>query len=194
MDQEQRRQFVRENRICWVNHILRDGSPASTPAYYAVNDVGQIELSTMGDRGKARAVERGDRVSVSVYDERWPPTYLLVFGKAQIDRDPAHAADMLITVVGLMAAGRRAWWRRNLRGHAAAANVPASRRGQIAELARKEHRVVITLTPEETFETPPRHVSKWRNLWDLVKSLWGMGRKMGGVDTLTHWTSTRMPW
>jgi hypothetical protein len=40
-----------------------------------------------------------------------------------------------------------------------------------------EKRVVVRVTPYATFETPPRHVCK-----------------MSDIDTLTHFTSTSMPW
>jgi PPOX class probable F420-dependent enzyme len=55
--------------------------------------------------------------------------------------------------------------------------VPASRRPQIEQMAEDEQRVVIRVTPYATFETPPRHV--WQ---------------MSDIDTLTHQTSTSMPW
>ena len=55
--------------------------------------------------------------------------------------------------------------------------VGAGRREQIAELSREEQRVVIRVTPYATFATPPRHV-----------------RRMEDLDTLTHTTSTSMPW
>lgn len=55
--------------------------------------------------------------------------------------------------------------------------VPESRHQQIAELAEAEQRVVIRVRPYATFETPPRHVTQ-----------------MSDLDTLSHWTSTSMPW
>jgi hypothetical protein len=44
-------------------------------------------------------------------------------------------------------------------------------------MARAENRVVIRVRPYATFETPPRHVYK-----------------MSDIDTLTHFTSTSLPW
>lgn len=55
--------------------------------------------------------------------------------------------------------------------------VPAGRRPQIEQMVDDEQRVVIRVTPYTTFETPPRHV--WQ---------------MSDIDTLTHHTSTSMPW
>ena len=47
-----------------------------------------ILISTMEERAKVKAVERNPHVSICVLDEKWPPTYLQVFGEAMIDRDP----------------------------------------------------------------------------------------------------------
>ena len=55
--------------------------------------------------------------------------------------------------------------------------VPDERRAQIAEMAREEQRVVIRVRPYATFATPPRHVNQMEDL-----------------DTLTHWTSSSLPW
>jgi PPOX class probable F420-dependent enzyme len=62
-------------------------------------------------------------------------------------------------------------------GLMAGEEVPDSRRPQIAQMARDEQRVVIRVRPYATFETPPRHVYT-----------------MSDIDTLTHFTSTSMPW
>jgi hypothetical protein len=62
-------------------------------------------------------------------------------------------------------------------GIMAGEDVPESRRPQIEQMVDDEHRVVIRVTPYATFETPPRHVYK-----------------MSDIDTLTHFTSTSMPW
>jgi len=62
-------------------------------------------------------------------------------------------------------------------GLMAGETVPESRRPQIEQMASGEQRVVIRVTPYATFETPPRHV--WQ---------------MSDIDTLTHHTSTSMPW
>jgi PPOX class probable F420-dependent enzyme len=62
-------------------------------------------------------------------------------------------------------------------GLMAGEQVPASRREQIEQIARDENRVVIRVRPYATFETPPRHVYK-----------------MSDIDTLTHFTSTSLPW
>jgi len=160
VNQQERRQFVRDHRTCIFGYARKADGPAMTVVYY-VMDGDDLLVSTMAERGKARAVARDARVSLCVLDEHWPFTYLQVYGKGQIDTDPDLAADVLTRVVGLMAGEE----------------VPASRHPQIAELAKQEQRVVIRVRPYATFETPPRHVYK-----------------MSDIDTLTHFTSTSLPW
>jgi PPOX class probable F420-dependent enzyme len=160
MNQEQRRQFVRDHRTCVFGYSRKAHGPAMTIVYY-VMDGDDLLISTMAARGKAKAVARDERVSLCILDERWPPSYLQVYGTAEVDRDPELATDVLAAVIGLMAGQE----------------TPASRRPQIEQMARDEQRVVIRVKPYATFETPPRHVYR-----------------MSDIDTLTHFTSTSMPW
>jgi PPOX class probable F420-dependent enzyme len=160
VNQDERRQFVYNHRTCVFGYARRRHGPAMTVVYYLVEG-DELLVSTMAERGKARAVARDQKVSLCVLDEQWPPTYLQVYGDAVVDRDPALAAEVLTRVVALMAGEE----------------VPAGRRAQIAEMARQEQRVVLRVRPYATFETPPRHV-----------------RQMADLDTLTHFTSTSLPW
>ena len=160
MDADKRRQFVRDHRTCIFGYTRREHGPAMTVVYY-VMDGDDILVSTMEARSKAKAVDRDPHVSLCVLDEHWPLTYLQVYGAGVVEDDPELAADVLTRVIGLMAGEE----------------VPASRRPQIAQMARDEQRVVIRVRPYATFETPPRHV-----------------HKMTDIDTLTHFTSTSMPW
>jgi PPOX class probable F420-dependent enzyme len=141
VNQEERRQFVRDHRTCIFGYARKDHGPAMTVVYY-VMDGDDLLVSTMAERGKAKAVARDERVSLCILDESWPLTYLQVYGSGVVDRDPDLAADVLTSVIGLMAGE----------------TVPASRRPQIEQMARDEQRVVIRVRPYATFETPPRHV------------------------------------
>ena len=161
MNQQERRQFVYDHRTCVFGYPRKEHGPAMTIVYYVLNGPDELLVSTMAERGKARAVARDGRVSLCILDEKWPPTYLQVYGTGVVDRDPELAVDVLTRVVGLMAGGE----------------VPESRLPQIADLAREEQRVVIRVRPYATFETPPRHVYQ-----------------MSDLDTLTHFTSTSLPW
>jgi hypothetical protein len=120
VNQQERRQFVSDHRTCVFGYARKAHGPAMMVVYYVMDDDDELLVSTMAERGKAKAVARDGRVSLCVLDESWPFTYLQVYGTGVIERDPGLAA---------------------------------------------------------TFETPPRHV-----------------RQMTDIDTLTHWTSTSMPW
>jgi PPOX class probable F420-dependent enzyme len=160
VDREQRRQFVRDHRICVFGYGRKEHGPAMTVVYY-VMDGDDLLISTMAARGKTKAVDRDGRVSLCVLDEKWPLGYLQVYGTAEISHDRDLAVDILNQVIGIMAGE----------------DVPESRRPQIEQMVDDEQRVVIKVTPYATFETPPRHVYQ-----------------MSDIDTLTHFTSTSMPW
>jgi PPOX class probable F420-dependent enzyme len=142
MDKEQRRQFVRDHRTCVFGYARRELGPAMTIVYY-VMDGDDMLVSTMAGRAKPKAVERNPEVSLCVLDESWPVTYLQVYGRAVLDRDPGHGADMMVKVVELMAGQ----------------SIPPEREEQVRALAIEEERVVIRVTPHSTFATPPRHVT-----------------------------------
>lgn len=55
--------------------------------------------------------------------------------------------------------------------------MPDSKRPEIEKMCRDEGRVAIRVTPYATFAIPPRHVYKAED-----------------IDTLSHFTSTSMPW
>jgi PPOX class probable F420-dependent enzyme len=161
VNQEERRAFVREHRTCVFGYSRKAHGPAMTIVYYLMNGDDELLISTMAARGKAKAVDRDGRVSLCVLDERWPPTYLQVYGHGVVDRDRDLAAEVLKGVIGLMAGEE----------------VPDSRRPQIRQMSEDEQRVVIRVRPYATFETPPRHVYK-----------------MSDIDSLSHFTSSSMPW
>jgi nitroimidazol reductase NimA-like FMN-containing flavoprotein (pyridoxamine 5'-phosphate oxidase superfamily) len=160
VDREQRRQFVRDHRVCVFGFNRREHGPAMTVVYY-VMDGDDLLISTMAARAKAKSVTRHKEVSLCILDEAWPLGYLQVYGYAELSNDRGLAVEVLAKVVGIMASEE----------------VPDSRRPQIEQMVDDEDRVVIRVRPYATFETPPRHVYK-----------------MSDLDTLTHFTSTSMPW
>ena len=151
MDRDQRRQFVKDHRTCIFGYARKDAGPAMTVVYY-LTDGDEILISSMEERAKVKAVERNPHVSICVLDEKWPPTYLQVFGEATIDRDPDVILDVAIRGVELMSGSK----------------VPAELRETIREKARAENRVVIRLRPTSTFYTPPRHAYKPEDVHGLV--------------------------
>ncbi len=110
--------------------------------YYVV-DGDDILVSTMSARGKAKAIRRHPKVSLAVLDEKWPPTYLVVYCDAVVETDETAIVDLMMRIAGVMAGSP----------------MPESVRPMIARGARQEDRVVLRLKPYATFYTPPRHVS-----------------------------------
>jgi PPOX class probable F420-dependent enzyme len=151
MNRQERRQFVRDHRTAVFGYGRGEHGPAMTIVYY-VMDGDEILVSTMAERGKAKAVRRDPRVSLCVLDENWPVEYLQVYGTATLDDDFDSAADVLRRVVDLMAGE----------------TMPSSTRASIERMVRDEQRVVVRVTPYATFATPPRHVYKAEDLETLT--------------------------
>jgi hypothetical protein len=119
---------------------------------YYVMDGNDILVSTMSARGKAKAVRRNSKVSLCVLDEKWPPTYIVVYCDAQVETDDDAVTDLAMKIAGLMA-GKP---------------MPDSVRPMVAAGAKKENRVVLRLRPYATFYTPPRHVNSAADLPSLT--------------------------
>jgi PPOX class probable F420-dependent enzyme len=141
MNAEQRREFVRKHRTCVFGYERRSGPPSMSIVYY-VMDGDDMLVSTMADRAKARAAARNPQVSLCVLDENWPVSYLVVYGEARVETDPAAVVDLMMKVGELMS------------GQA----IPERARPAVAAMAEKEKRVLLRVTPRETFETPPKHL------------------------------------
>jgi PPOX class probable F420-dependent enzyme len=141
MNGAERREFVRNHRTAVFGYARKAHGPSMSCCYY-VMDGDDILVSTMIGRGKEKAVRRNPKVSLCVLNEKWPPTYILVYGDAKIEERGGD--DLLIKIVELMAEQP----------------MPEKERDDLRKLAREEGRVVIRIKPESTFETPPRHVYK----------------------------------
>jgi len=140
----ERREFVRTHRTCiFGNRRLHDG-PAMSVVYYVPTDADDLLVSTMVERGKARAVARDGKVSLCVLDERWPFAYVQVYADATIERDPDLVVDVMMAVAARMS------------GEA----LGEEARPFVAAMAEEEARVVIRCSPYETFAQPPRHLHR----------------------------------
>lgn len=154
MNAQERREFVRSHRTAIFGYGRRDHGPAMTVVYY-VMDGGDMLVSTMVARAKAKAVARNPRVSLCVLDEKWPLTYVLVYGNARIETDFEGVVDLGMRVMGLMAEQP----------------IPESHRPHVAERSLREKRVILRVTPYMTFESPPRHVYKPDDVIGLTHNL-----------------------
>ena len=139
MDAAERREFVRTHRTCVFGYERQSGPPSMSIVYY-VMDGDDILISTMRDRAKAKAVARNPDVSLCVLTETWPFTYLLVYGKAKLETD--GAVDLMMRIGELMSGQP----------------LPEAARPGVEAMAQKEGRVVLRITPEASFETPPKHL------------------------------------
>ena len=110
--------------------------------YYTV-DGDDLLISTTAGRAKAKAVERLGEASICVLDEQWPLTYMLVYGKARVERDLHQTCSVMMKVGEIMSGNP----------------IPEAARPVVEEMAKKENRVVIRLFPEFTFYTPPVHLN-----------------------------------
>lgn len=142
MDAKERQEFVRNHRTAVFGYQRKADGPAMSIVYY-VMDGDDILVSTMAARGKAGAVRRNPKVSLCVLDEKWPPTYMVVYCNAKVETEESAVVDLMMRIAGVMAGQP----------------LPESVRPMVAEGAKREDRVVLRLTPYATFYTPPRHVN-----------------------------------
>jgi PPOX class probable F420-dependent enzyme len=142
MNSEERREFVRKHRTCVFGFERKDAPPSMSIVYYTM-DGGDILVSTMAGRAKAKAVDRLGRVSLCVLDEQWPLTYMVVYGKAVLERDLQQTGTVMMKVGEIMSGQP----------------IPEAARPMVEEMAKKEDRLVIRITPEETFYSPPVHLN-----------------------------------
>ncbi len=158
----ERRRFVETHRTCVFGTARRADGPAMSIVYYVPTASGELLVSTMRARGKAKAVARDPKVSICVLDERWPFVYLQVYCDATIDDDPNLVIDVMMAVGGRMSGEQ----------------LPEEARPVVAAMAEEEDRVVLRCRPYATFAQPPRHlhrndqeepVTHWRSAsvaWD----------------------------
>jgi hypothetical protein len=140
----ERREFVRTHRTCIFGYARRSDGPAMSVVYYVPTDGDELLISTMGDRAKAKAVSRNEKVSLCILDERWPFAYLQVYCDAQVEIDPKLTVEVMMAVAGRMSGQP----------------LPEQARPAVQAMAEKENRVVLRCRPYETFAQPPRHLHR----------------------------------
>ena len=101
MDAEERREFVERHRTCVFGYQRKDSPPSMSIVYYTM-DGDDLLISTMAGRAKAKAVERLGEVSICVLDEQWPLTYLVIYGKARVERDLQQTGTVMMKVGEIM--------------------------------------------------------------------------------------------
>jgi Pyridoxamine 5'-phosphate oxidase len=154
----ERREFVRTHRTCVYGYRRRNDGPAMSIVYYIPTDGDELLVSTMGGRGKARILQRDDKISLCVLDERWPFSYLQVYADATLDTDRDLAVDVMMAVAGRMSGEP----------------LGEDARPYITEMSEREDRVVIRARPYATYATPPRHLHRNDQVEELTHWVSGM--------------------
>ncbi len=83
-------QFLRDNILCVLSTIQRDGSLQSTPVYYFYEN-GKLFISVTKTRLKTRNVLRDQRVTVVVLHTEPPFPYIQVNGTAMLTEEDLEA-------------------------------------------------------------------------------------------------------
>lgn len=138
----ERREFVRTHRTCVFGYPRKVDGPAMSVVYYIPTTDDDLLVSTMRERGKAKAVAKHGKVSLCVLDENWPVGFLQVYCDATLETDP----DLVVDV--MMAVGER------MSGEP----LPENARPVVTAMAEKEGRVVLRCRPYSTFANPPQHL------------------------------------
>jgi PPOX class probable F420-dependent enzyme len=142
MNQQERRAFVDAHRTCIFGFQRRQGPPSMSVVYYVV-DGDDLLVSTMRERAKAKAVRRAGEAAICVLDEKWPLTYLQVYGPAVVDDDFDKSVDVMMKVAAIMSG----------------VELPEAARPIVEAKAREEDRVTIRLKPQWTVYSPPVHLN-----------------------------------
>jgi hypothetical protein len=138
----ERRLFVQTHRTCIFGYGRKADGPAMSVVYYIPAENGDLLVATMGERAKAKAVTRSDKVSLCVLDETWPFAYLQVYCEATIDDDEDALVDVMMAVAERMSGEP----------------LTEDLRPFVKNVADEEGRVLVRCRPYATFVTPPRHL------------------------------------
>src|SRR5882724_12482239 len=136
MNQSQRREFVEKHRTCIFGfqrkHCLRR-CRSSTTSW----DGDDLLISTMAERAKAKAIRRTREAAICVLDEKWPLTYLQIYGPAAVEDYLQTTVDVMMKVAAIMSGQP----------------LPEAARPIVEAKAREEHRVVFRLQPQWSVHT-----------------------------------------
>ena len=139
MNAAERRQFVKDNHTVVVGYERKSAPPSMSIVYYTM-DGDDILFSTMSERAKASAVRRLGELSLCILDGQWPPTYIVVDGKAVIEEDPEVLTDVGMSIGAVMAGEP----------------LPDELRPMVLARMLEEKRVVVRVTPTSTFHSSSR--------------------------------------
>lgn len=161
LDQQQRREFVRERFFCVWGHNRQQHGPSMSVGYY-VMDGDNLCYLTMEARAKAKVAAKDPRASVCVIDFGPPPEYILLYGTVRIERDPDYVADKLRRTLQIEMVNE---------GNKYDADDPKVQRDALIDWVQREKRVALVFTPESTFYSPPTRGKNAEEKWKFRQSL-----------------------
>ena len=168
LDAPQRREFVQNNRVCLYGYGRQHAGPSMSLCYY-VMDGDDILILTMAARAKAKAARRNPKVSICVLDMHLPPSYVLVYGDATIETDLELATNTCARLMGFEIEYETA----------AAAKHTEEQMVKLRELMQLEDRLVIRVTPDETFYSPATRGKSLDELIEFRRNLEGNPVQVG---------------
>ena len=130
------RQFIESHSLCVVGYNRKSRPPSLSPTYYWL-DGDEIVFSTTKNRGKGRAVARGEDLSVCIVDSNPPFPYLAVYGRARADE--ASAVDTMMRIGQIMTGSP----------------LSESARPMIEQRAKDEGRITVRVQPYEFVKINP---------------------------------------
>jgi nitroimidazol reductase NimA-like FMN-containing flavoprotein (pyridoxamine 5'-phosphate oxidase superfamily) len=177
MNQEERRQFVRDQSFCVWGYNRREHGPAMTPGYYTTEG-DDICFYSMRARAKARVAKRDPRASVCILDQGRPPSYLQVFGQVRIEDEREFVYDIFLKIIKT---------EMEREGNTFSQKEADEKRAESIEQIEIEDRVVLRLTPESTFFSPPTQGATFEEKFEFRSSL-------GEVKAGSIRIGAAMPW
>ena len=177
MNAEERRQFVRENNFCVWGYNRKEHGPAMTIGYYSM-DGDDICYFTMAARAKAKAALRDPRASVCVIDLQRPPSFILVYGTVTVERDIDYVCNAALNIARIERVGE---------GSMRPDEELRYERDELIKWIEEEDRVVLRLTPESTFYSPP---TRGRN----TEEKRAFRQSLGAVEQGSMRIGQALPW
>ncbi len=168
LNPDQRRQFVLDNQVCLYGYNRQADGPSMSLCYY-LTDGDDILILTMAARAKAKAALRTNKASICVLDMKLPPSYLLVFGDITIENDLQLATDVCARLMG---------FEMEYETHEAAQETQAQL-VKLRELMELEDRLVLRITPYETFYSPATRGQSLDELIEFRRNLRGSPTQVG---------------
>ena len=168
MDAAQRRQFVHDNKVCVWGYRRREHGPSMSVCYYVMDGDDMLVL-TMRGRAKGKVAARDPKASICVLDMELPPSYLLVYGDVKVETDFELTVDTCMRAMG---------FELEYMSDEQSART-AEEREKVAELMELEDRIVLRLTPYETFYSPATRGRSIDELVEFRRSLAGSKIQVG---------------